>query len=148
MKRLEVEERQKYLFCKRCDKMFQSENALRSHLKEHNRLDNKVLKCDYCDFTTTEVNLYMLHVPEVHSNKFTCKTCNFEFISQKVLVDHATNAHPLVYPQPTQQSSLLKKDHCSPVAFAMQHLKEREILIFIHKRGTQGLQCRNKINPV
>ena len=50
---LEVEERQRYLACKKCDKILQNNNALRAHLKEHNRLQQKIIKCDYCEFTTS-----------------------------------------------------------------------------------------------
>ena len=151
VKRLEVEERQRYLFCKRCDKMFQSENALQSHLKEHNRLDKKVLKCDYCDFTTTEVNLYMMHVPEVHSTKFTCKTCNFEFISQKVLVEHATNAHPLVYSQQTHQSSTAQERPLFPCGFCNAtfetkrdfdiHTQERHTRPRVQEQNQSSVEC-------
>ena len=58
--------------------------------------------CDYCDFSTNDINIYLTHVPEVHKNRNTSKTCQAEFNSLKEMVDHASVAHELVYKQARQ----------------------------------------------
>ena len=102
VQRLEIEERQKYFSCKKCDKILESENSLKTHLKEHNRLEQQIIMCDYCDFSTNDINIYMTHVPEVHKSRNTCKTCQAEFNSLREMVDHASVAHELVYKQARQ----------------------------------------------
>ena len=116
---LEVEERQRYLACKKCDKILLNDNELRAHLKEHNRLQQKIIKCDYCDFTTTDANIYIRHVPDVHSQKHTCNTCAAEFNSKKEMVDHAGVEHELVYTQQTNRP-LFPCGFC-PQGFETQH---------------------------
>ena len=145
MQRLEIEERQRYLTCKKCDKIFQSDNALHAHLKAHNRLEQQIIACDFCDFTTNDVNIYMAHAPEVHKSKNICNTCKADFNSLKEMVDHASVAHELVYYQATQQSANVRDRPLFPCGFCTAAF-ETQLEFYKHTQEQHTLERNTEAN--
>ena len=143
--------RGKDIFLVKCDKILDCENSLHKHLKEHNRLEQQMIMCDYCDFSTNDINIYMAHVPEVHKSKNTCKTCNAEFNSLKEMVDHAGNAHELVYRQATQATGNQSERQIFPCGFCPagfetqlefnKHIKEQHTRQTVQKISEATLEC-------
>ena len=87
------------LACKKCDKVLESDQHLRKHVKEHSRLQNEILKCHHCDFMTDDSDIHVNHVVDNHSTRHTCLTCGELFPSKSEMVLHAGNMHPFIYNQ-------------------------------------------------
>ena len=66
--------------CKKCDKVLESDQHFRQHIKEHNRLQNEVIKCHHCIFTTNDETLHINHMVDIHGTKHTCLSCQAVFL--------------------------------------------------------------------
>ena len=117
VKRLEIEERQTYLACKKCDKVLQNDNAMRVHMREHTRLNNQIINCHYCDFISNDAEVLISHIADTHSSKFTCKTCKNEFNTNQEMLEHVDLTHGFVYTQGTQQPSTAQQTPLFPCGF-------------------------------
>ena len=55
----------------KCDKVLQSDQHMRQHIKEHTRLQNQLIMCHHCDFVTHDKVIHTNYMMDVHSNKNT-----------------------------------------------------------------------------
>ena len=85
------------LACKNCDKVLQSDQHMRQHIKEHTRLQNQLIMCHHCDFATNDEVIHTNHMVDVHSTRHTCQSCSAVFPTKSDMIKHAGNDHGLVY---------------------------------------------------
>ena len=85
------------LACKKCDKILQSDQQFRHHIKEHKRLNEQMIKCHHCDFITNDEDAHINHMVDVHSTKHTCNSCEAVFPTKSDMVEHARVNHGFTY---------------------------------------------------
>ena len=85
------------LACKKCDKVLQSDQQFRQHIKEHKRLNEQIIKCHHCDFITNDEDAHINHMVDVHSTKHTCNSCEAVFPTKKDMIEHARTNHGFNY---------------------------------------------------
>ena len=85
------------LACKKCDKVLQSDQHFRQHIKEHKRLNEQIIKCHHCDFITNDDDTHINHMVDVHSTKHTCRSCEAVFPTKNEMVEHARIDHDFIY---------------------------------------------------
>ena len=85
------------LGCKKCDKKVKSDKELREHMKIHRQLQNKDVKCGYCDFISKDENVLINHTVDNHSPKYTCETCKLAFSSKPKLLEHIVRVHGFIF---------------------------------------------------
>ena len=95
--------------CNICKKLFESDQQLRNHTKEHKRIQEQIIKCHHCDFMTNDADIFMNHTVVVHKRNFKCLTCELVFSSESELAMHAGQAHGLDY---SKQKSSNKSIDC------------------------------------
>ena len=95
--------------CNICKKLFESDQQLRNHTKEHKRIQEQIIKCHHCDFMTNDADTFMNHTVVVHKRNFKCLTCELVFSSESELAMHAGQAHGLDY---SKQKSSNKSIDC------------------------------------
>ena len=57
------------------------------------REEQKMIKCNNCDFETGNENSYMDHIIENHSTIHICHTCSNRFPSKNEMVEHMKREH-------------------------------------------------------
>ena len=82
---------------KKCDKVLQSDQHFRQHLKEHKRLNEQLIECHHCDFITNDEDTHVNHMVDVHSTKHTCNSCDAVFPTNNNMIEHAGNEHGFIY---------------------------------------------------
>ena len=87
---------QSELACKKCDKVLQSDQQFRQHIKEHKRLNEQIIKCHHCDFITNDEDTHINHMVDVHSTKHTCYSCEAVFPTKNDMIEHARIDHGLI----------------------------------------------------
>ena len=116
------------LACKKCDKVLQSDQHMRQHIKEHTRLQNQLIICHHCDFVTNDEVIHTNHMVDVHSTKHTCQSCSAVFPTKSDMVKHAGDDHGLVY---NKNEGALKSidchdcDECFQSKFELMQHKEK-----------------------
>ena len=131
------------LGCKKCDKVLKSDHDLREHMKKHNQLTNKILKCDYCNFQTKDESEHINHVVDNHSPKHICDTCSAEFAIKNKLVEHIVKEHCFSYTNETRPDLTVECYDCSEKFNTkpdlVNHKKEKHyktrLCPFYHGRG-------------
>ena len=79
-------------FCKKCPKIFPSEQRLHFHTEYiHKQVDGVSYKCTICDHHTKSKTLFSTHTNRVH--EFNCRKCPEKFISQPTLYFHNVYKH-------------------------------------------------------
>ena len=81
--------------CKKCDNTVNNNNELRSHMKKHMSLQNKMLKCHYFIFENEDENIFLNHIVDNHSTLHDCNTCKKEFQNKVELIDHIVKEHAM-----------------------------------------------------
>ena len=85
------------LACKKCDKVLQSDQHMRQHIKEHTRIQNKLIMCHHCDFITNDDIIHTNHTVDVHSTKHTCQSFGAVFPTKSDMIKHARDVHGFLY---------------------------------------------------
>ena len=96
--------------CKKCDKVLESDQQFRKHIKEHNRLQNEVIKCHHCIFTTNDETIHINHMVDIHGTKHTCLSCQAVFPSKGEMINHAGDVHALKYS--SNETNYIKCHYC------------------------------------
>ncbi|XP_043480836.1 zinc finger and BTB domain-containing protein 41-like [Leptopilina heterotoma] len=72
--------------CPACNALFISKQRMRSHILTHaHRGSDKRVICNYCNFTTDDVDLFNSHL-KCHENQ--CEVCNQYFFKKKIFESH------------------------------------------------------------
>lgn len=82
----------KRFVCSKCESVFTSRiNFMRHKILGHNMLEKSSYKCQYCSFTTEEMDCLKSHIL-THSDKvpYKCSTCSEEFTSEELYKKHLT----------------------------------------------------------
>ena len=77
--------------CEHCDESFATENALKVHIKIHNK---KAIKCPQCDRAFGDSGALKTHIQRNHSSgDFSCVPCGKKLFSSKGLLKHRNQFH-------------------------------------------------------
>ena len=147
--RTEVEKYQwkSNLACKKCDKVLQSDQQFRQHLKEHKRLNEELIKCHHCDFITNDEDAHVNHIVDIHSTNHTCNSCKAVFSSKKYMIEHARKEHGFNYIKSGQPKKDIECHDCEESFSSrfqlMEHKKGKHYKkkLFSYYHGT-GWGCR------
>ena len=82
--------------CKKCDKTITEKEGMSNHLKSHKRAEKVLIKCDHCNFETSDGDILLKHISETHIKFHTCLTCKMAFLNKDDLIAHAVKNHTLV----------------------------------------------------
>lgn len=80
-----------YLDCEFCDKKFSDQFTLEVHVNVRH-VNVKVHRCRECDFETTQYFEFRNH-RMTHMNLIKCEKCPKEFPTEKLMQEHAKDAH-------------------------------------------------------
>ena len=112
------------LKCQECERIFNSQPALRYHTKSKH--EGVKYACNHCDYQATAKSALTIHVQSKHEGvKYACNQCDKQFTQQSGLTTHIQSKHEGVkyacnqcdY-QATTQSSLtahIKRNICNKV---------------------------------
>ena len=80
------------LKCQDCEKIFNSEGALRYHTKSKH--EGVKYACNQCDYTGAQKGNLTQHIESKHEGvKYTCNYCDHEANSKPALIYHAKSKH-------------------------------------------------------
>ena len=132
------------LACKKCDKVLQSDQHMRQHIKEHTRIQNELIMCHHCDFVTNDDVIHTNHMVDVHSTKHTCQSCSAVFPSKSDIINHARDVHGFLYNKNEGAHKKIDCHDCEGVfsnKFELMQHKEEVMLLLPWKRlGVQVSQ--------
>ena len=114
------------LACKKCDKILQSDQHFRQHLKEHKRLNEQLIKCHHCDFITNDEDTHVNHMVDVHSTKHTCNSCAAVFPTKNNMIEHAGIEHGYIYNKSEQSKKEINCHDCQERFTTSFHLMEHK----------------------
>ena len=101
--------------CKSCDKVFDSDQHLRQHMKCHKRMSNELIPCHHCDFITNDEDILLNHMANIHGTNHTCLTCKMAFTSENERIHHAGEAHGFKYSESKGSNQDIECHDCSDV---------------------------------
>ena len=143
------------LACKKCDKVLQSDQQFRQHIKEHKRFNEQIIKCHHCDFITNDEDTHINHMVDVHSTKHTCYSCEAVFPTKNDMIEHARIDHGFIYNNSGQLNKHITCHDCQEsftTKFELmehkkkQHYKKR-LCSYYHGTGW-GFRFLNMCNDV
>ena len=53
---------QESFICKKCDKIFPGAHNFSKHMRSHIKSNNALLRCHYCEFTTSNETIHINHI--------------------------------------------------------------------------------------
>lgn len=123
----------KKLLCCTCGREFADKNSLIGHeYNVHGIRSTKMYKCDHCDFTTAQSQIFKIHMRRKHSNTRTelCELCGKAFYDRPSVVVHRKYVH-------TESQRKYNCRHCNLMFKAVADRKRHEAL----HAGIKGFQC-------
>ena len=96
------EKNQELFKCKKCQKIFESEESLKNHISSYH--SNRI-KCEFCTKDFSKNNFFEVHIKTEHeeAEKFKCEICEMTFVLEWRLKKHR-NIH-------TEQATNMKFCH-------------------------------------